>query len=249
MTIHNGLGIQSFCFRDFKDNGVVAEKLKSCGVTTIELCGVHVDFADADSFADVIRAYQSAGVSIASIGVNGMKGDEEAERLYFEFIKAADAEFMSVSFDVSSVPESYRVAERLAEEYDVRLGIHNHGGRHWLGSAQMLKQVFATTNERIGFCIDTAWALDSREDPVKMAESFGDRLYGVHFKDFVFQPNGDPEDVIVGTGNLDLAGLVGVMEKADFDGYGFIEYEGDVENPVPALTECVQKIRETSIAA
>jgi inosose dehydratase len=119
---------------------------------------VHVDFSNTDSFSEVIKTYTDAGVSIVSIGVNGMKGDEETERLYFEFLKAADAKFMSVSFDVSSVPQSYRVAERLAEEYDVFLGIHNHGGRHWLGSTEMLRQVFAATNERIGFCIDTAWA-------------------------------------------------------------------------------------------
>jgi inosose dehydratase len=89
--------------------------------------------------------------------------------------------------------------------------------------------------------------LDSRENPVAMAETFGDRLYGVHFKDFIFQRNRESEDVVVGTGNLDLPGLVGVMEKVDFDGYGVLEYEGDVDNPVPALADCITEINKTSI--
>lgn len=80
-----------------------------------------------------------------------------------------------------------------------------------------------------------------------MAETFSDRLYGVRFKDFIFQRNREPEDVVVGTGNLDLPGLVEVMEKADFDEHGVLEYEGDVDNPVPALADCITEINKTSI--
>jgi len=42
------------------------------------------------------------------------------------------------------------------------LVIHNHGGRHWLGSAQMLAAVFAQTGPAIGLTLDTAWALARR---------------------------------------------------------------------------------------
>lgn len=247
MHIVDGPGIQSFCFRGIKNNEEVARELTSCGVSTIELCGVHVDFSAPETFSDVIATYRNAGVSIVSIGVNGMKGDETVERNYFEFLKAADARYMSVTFDVTTVPQSYRVAERLAEEYDVKLAIHNHGGRHWLGSSEMLRSVFATTSDRIGLCLDTAWALDSREDPLAMVKEFGDRLYGVHFKDFVFARDRTPEDVIVGSGNLDLPGLAALLDTSGFEGYAVIEYEGDVDNPTPALTSCVQEIYRTSI--
>jgi sugar phosphate isomerase/epimerase len=107
----------------------------------------------------------------------------------------------------------------------------------------MLRHVFKTTSPRIGLCLDTAWALDSGEDPVKMTREFGGRLYGLHVKDFVFDRAGKPEDVIVGTGNLDLSGLVEACREVDFNGYAVLEYEGDVENPVPAVRKCVEAVR------
>ena len=52
------------------------------------------------------------------------------------------------------------------------------------------------------------------------------------------------EDVVVGEGNLDLKSFVSALEKDNFDGMAVIEYEADVENPVPALTRCVERMRE-----
>lgn len=237
------LAVQSYCFRGFKTNEEVIERVKECGLSRIELCGAHVDFADPTTFDDVVNLYRQAGVEIVAVGVQSFANNEAEESGYFEFARLAGARFMSVSFDVNSVPDSYRTAERLAEKYDVRLAIHNHGGRDWLGSAAMLENVFANTNERIGLCLDTAWALDSGEDPIGMARRFGDRLYGLHIKDFIFDRARKPEDVVVGAGNLDLAALREALEEVGFDGWAALEYEGDVDNPVPALRECAAAVR------
>ena len=244
MNAGQELGVQSFCFRNFKDNAKTAELVKECGLSKIELCGVHVDFDDPATFGGVIETYRDAGVEIVSIGVSGMSGDEGKERDHFEFCKACGAKFMAVSFSLGAVPECFRVAEKLSAEYDVLLGIHNHGGGHWLGSTAALDWVFDNTDDRIGLCLDTAWALDARQDPVAMAEKFADRLYGVHIKDFIFDRAGKPEDVVVGTGNLELKKLVDAMGAANFAGAVVLEYEGDVEDPVPALTKCTQAVRE-----
>ena len=77
-----------------------------------------------------------------------------------------------------------------------------------------------------------------------MAGRFGERLYGVHIKDFVFDRSGTPTDVVVGEGNLDLETLQTVLNDGEFDGYIVLEYEGDVKDPVPALKNCVAVVRE-----
>ena len=100
--------------------------------------------------------------------------------------------------------------------------------------------------DRIGLCLDTAWALDAREDPIAMAERYADRLYGVHIKDFVFDRAREPEDVIVGQGNLDLPRLAELIESNENVKMVVLEYEGDVDNPVPALTKCVQAVGSLS---
>ncbi len=216
--------------------------VKDCGLDRIELCGVHCDFTDVSKFRDAIAAYKDAGVEICSIGVQGMNNDAGKERNFFEFLKLAGAKLMSVDFNPGTVPASYRTAEKLADEYDVKLAIHNHGARHWLGSVQMLEQVFKDTSLRIGLCLDTAWALDSREDPVQTAEKFKDRLYSLHLKDFVFDRAAAPHDVVLGEGNLKLKSLLEAMGGISFAGDYIIEYEGDAGNPVPALKKCVDAV-------
>ncbi|MFC1582523.1 sugar phosphate isomerase/epimerase family protein [Planctomycetota bacterium] len=243
MNINEQLAVQSYCFRNFKDNQKVVELVKECGLSAIELCGVHADFNDENTFDDLLKVYADGGVGIVSIGVEGFSNDEAAERKRFDFSKKAGLKVISCDFRVNTVPDSYRTAEKLADEYDINVAIHNHGGRHWLGAAQMLDQVFADTSPRIGLCLDTAWAMHSHEDPVTLTERFKDRLYSLHLKDFVFDRAGNPEDVVVGTGNLDLAAVLDLLDKQGFSGPAVIEYEGDVEDPAPAVAKCVEAIK------
>lgn len=238
------LGVQSWCFRNFKQHEDVIEKVKECGLDRVELSSAHVDWKDADSFDDVIKIYRDNGITICSIGVVPFADDESTERKYFEFVRKAGCKYIAIDFAVEQMPKCMEVADKLAQEYDVWLGIHNHGGQHWLGSGQMISDVLSRCSERIGLCLDTAWALDSGENPVAMAEKFADRLYGLHIKDFVFDRAREPEDVVVGTGNLNLPGLYETLKKMDFNGYVALEYEGDVDNPVPAVSKCVQAVRQ-----
>jgi sugar phosphate isomerase/epimerase len=238
------LGVQSYCFREFKSNREVIKRVKECGLSVIELCGVHADFANEAACDEVIAVYRESGVRIVSIGVQGLADDEKKEEKYFEFARRAGARFMAVDFNPARMPACFRTAERLADKYDLRLAIHNHGGTHWLGSAAMLETVFRTTSPRIGLCLDTAWALHSHEDPSAMVERFSQRLYGIHVKDFVFDRAGRHADVVVGTGNLALPRLKAAMDKAGFKGYWVLEYEGEPNDPVPAIQQCVAQIKK-----
>ena len=246
MNIAKDLAVQSYCFRNFKKNEEVAEKVRAVGLSNLELCAVHADFTDEKSFEKVIGIYAKAGVKIVSIGVQGMNNKPEVEEKFFKFAKMAGARLMSVSFPFAFSLDAFRSAEKLADKYDVNMGIHNHGGRHWLGSAGVLKTVFDNTSSRIGLTLDTAWALDAGEDPVKMAELFSGRLYGLHLKDFVFDRARKPEDVVVGSGNVDLPKLFDVLKRINFNGATILEYEGDIENPAPAIKKCVEVVKQVA---
>jgi sugar phosphate isomerase/epimerase len=243
MKIEKGLAVQSWCFREMKTHDEVIKALKDSGVSAIELCGVHAKFGDPSTFEATIAPYRKAGIGIVSIGVEGLADKAADEEHRFEFLKAAGIRYMSIDFNLATTPKSFKTAEALAEKYDVRLGIHNHGGRHWLGCAAMLQHVFNQTGERIGLCLDTGWAIDSGEDPVKMIQTFAKRLHGLHIKDFTFDRAGRVQDVVSGTGNLNLAEVGKALDAARFKGYMTIEYEGDVKNPVPAVRQCVANVR------
>ena len=245
----SSIGVQSYCFRGFKTIPELIEQVQSMGVKSIELCGVHVDFSNEASFASVIEKFKDAEIDISSVGVISLNKDGQAPNSAFQFAKAAGAQFVSINLPPDITDEGLEQAAQTANEFGVRLAIHNHGGRHWLGSKQHLGHILSRASQEIGLCLDTAWALDAGENPVAMATAFADRLYGVHIKDFVFDRARKHEDVIIGTGNLDLPAFFEELQKGGFSGYAVIEYEGDINNPVPALRECVAELKKHASAA
>lgn len=238
-------GVQSYCFRHFKDNATVAELVKKIGVDKIEVCAVHADFADVEGWKDIVQIYRDAGVGIVSIGVQTFTG-ADVERQWFECAAAAGAKHISAHFRVDSFATVVPATAKLCEEYGIKIGIHCHGGYMFGGSPDELSHLLAIGGPHIGLCIDTAWCMQigpRQGNPVQWVEQFKERVHGVHFKDFVFDRNAAWHDVVVGTGNLDLPAFVQALEANNFNGMAVIEYEADVENPVAALTECVQKMR------
>jgi sugar phosphate isomerase/epimerase len=240
-------GVQSFCFRNFKDNAEVARMVRDLGLDKIEICAVHADFNDVEGWKKTVETYAREGVEIVSIGVQTFNG-EDSERDWFECAKAAGAKYISAHFKVGTFQQAVPATVKLCEEYGVKLGIHCHGGYMFGGSPDVIEHLMALGGPAIGLNLDTAWCMQigpRRGDPVEWVRKFADRLYGLHYKDFTFAPDGSWTDVVVGTGNLDLPALVAAVDEVGFDGYAVIEYEGDVENPVPALAKCVEAMRST----
>lgn len=243
-------GVQSYCFRNFKDNKEVAKKVKEIGVSSIEVCGVHANFNDTAGFKEVVKIYKDAGVSIVSLGVQTFKG-LDTERDWFECLKIAGAKHISAHFTVDTFQTAVPKTAKLAEEFDVKVGIHLHGGYQFGGSPDVVNHLMTLGGNRIGINIDTAWCMQIgpyRGNPVEWVKKNPTKIYGVHYKDFAFEPNGKWNDVIVGTGSLNLPAFVAALEEAKFDGMAVIEYEANPENPVPALKECVAKMRELTVA-
>ena len=74
-----------------------------------------------------------------------------------------------------------------------------------------------------------------------MVELLGERLYGVHLKDFAEQQK-KTHGVILGKGHLDVAGVFGAMRKVKFpaDGALSLEYEEKKEDPIGDIEECLE---------
>ena len=194
------LGIQSWCFRSYKETGKIIEALKLCGADRIELCGIHIDL---DHPQETLKQYTDNGIRISSFGVNGFSTDEAAARKVFEFAVMAD--FPAISADLA--PGALDMVEKLCAEYGKKIAIHNHGRKHKLGPVWRLEELFSRSSENIGLCLDTAWMLDSGENPLEIAKKFRSRLYGTHIKNFDFDRAGKPEDVVVGTGPWNMKAM------------------------------------------
>ena len=80
-------------------------------------------------------------------------------------------------------PQSFDLLDKLVDEYNIPIGIHNHGPGHRFAKIDTIARAIKDHSPRIGCCIDTGHFLRSREDPVRAAEVFAGRVYGVHLKD------------------------------------------------------------------
>lgn len=154
---------------------------------------------------------------------------------------------MSVHLRVESYAAALPRLREWSRQYGVRLGLHTHGGYMFGGSPDVARHLLEQGGPELGLCIDTAWVMQigpGQGNPVQWARDFAGRIHGVHYKDFVFEPNAQWRDVVVGEGNLKLPEFVAELEAGGFDGMAVIEYEADPDNPVPALERCVRRMRE-----
>jgi len=237
-------GVQSWCFRHFKDNNVVAKKVRDIGLSKIEICGVHADLDKPESVKEVAAVYQKAGISVISIGVQTFTG-KDTEKAWFESATALGARHISCHFRVDSFLQAVPKVRAWSREFGIRVGIHCHGGYQFGGSPDVLEYLIGLGGPEIGLCIDTAWAMQIGPhpgNPVEWAKKFAGKIYGIHYKDFVFDRTGQWADVIVGQGNLKLTEFNEALKQGGFNGMSVIEYEADVESPDAKLKACVESM-------
>ena len=237
------ISIQSWCFRTWNELEEIIQATKSCGLEYIELGSMYVDpFRDTD-YMPIINKFRSSGIEVSGHGVNVLNTNPATNRAWFEFAKSIGLKSLASGFPKGEEIETALCLEPLCEEFGIKIAIHNHGRRDNLGSPDALDRVFSNASINIGLCLDTAWMLDSGYDPVEIADKYRDRLHGVHLKDFIFQRDGHPEDTIIGEGNLRLGTLIKLLHDIGYDEFLTIEYEGDVENPIPNCKKCVEAIK------
>ncbi len=235
------LGVQSYCFRKFPSLDGLIDCLKKMELSFVELWPGHQSFEDDP--ADIRQAldtFARADIRLDAYGVVGLGSDEAKDRRCFELCREAGLR----SFSGDARGDALQRVDRLCEEYGVNVALHNHGREHALGRYDQLQAELDRTSPRVGVCLDTAWALDAGEDPLEGVDRFKDRLYGVHLKDFTFDDEGKPRDVIVGSGGLDLPGFLKRLDAVSYSGYLSLEFEGDPEDPLPAVSECVRVIKQ-----
>lgn len=239
------LAIQSFCFREFKDNRTVARMVRELGLRRIEVCAVHADFDDPESWGKIVEVYREEGVEIVSIGVQTFVGADGEER-WFECAAAAGAKHLSAHFQVGTFPRAIARVREWSRRYGVKVGIHNHGAYQFGGQPDVLRTLLALGAPEVGLCLDTAWCLQigpHHGKPLEWVREFGEALFAVHLKDFSFDRDGRWHDTLIGEGNLDLPAFLTALQKVNFGGLPILEYEADPTDPMPALKQCVARLQ------
>jgi sugar phosphate isomerase/epimerase len=237
------MGIQSYSLRGFTtdgkpDLGKALKVTNELGLTNWEAFPAHLPM-NGDVSA-MKKQLADAGVTVLGYGVSHFGKDVDASRKLFEFAKSMRFTYLSADPD----PASFDSLDKLVDEYGIAIGIHNHGPGHRYDKIDKIAAAIKDHHPKIGCCIDTGHFLRSNEDPVRAAEVFGNRIYGVHLKDV----KAAKTFTILGKGDLRTADLLKTLASL---GYGYalaLEYEENPADPVAEIRECLAATR-TAIAA
>ena len=232
------MGIQSYSLRHFKAHDAL-HKTKELGLHFWEAFPAHL--AADPTRADAERELaQKHGVKVIGYGVCGFSKDHDANRKLFEFAKAMGIEYLSAA----PSRDSFDSLDKLVEEYGVAIGIHNHGPGDPFAKIDTIADAIKGHHEKIGCCIDTGHFLRSKEDPVRAAEVFGKRIYGVHLKDV----KDATTFTVLGQGDLRLAEFLKTLAGLKYKYNLALEYEENEADPMADLRACLDSVRKTVAA-
>ena len=235
------LGMQSYSLRSFPVDKAL-DDIQELGLHSVEFFNAHLPINSTQQQIDEMKQKLARhNIKLFAHGVNGFSKDHEKNREVFEFAKKAG--IRNISADPT--PDAFDSLDKLVEEFDVRIAIHNHGpGARYDKVDDVLKAVQGR-HKHIGACADLGHYIRSGEDPVKVIRMLEGRLFGIHLKDFD-EPKKNAKGVILGKGHLDVVEVFKALKKVNFpaDGALSIEYEEHAENPMPDLRECVAVARE-----
>jgi len=232
------LGIQSYTIRTLAKWADMVDGLSTLNLTGVELWPGHWDITTNQSeIEERLKDTKNIGYLLDGYGVVTFTNDRTQANSYYEFAKKLGITDITADPDPDAVP----MLLELGASYGINLAVHNHGRNHRYGHISQMKALLDASDKSIGLCLDTGWALDSGEDPILWANTFRDRLYRVHLKDFNYV-NGIRVDVITGTGLLNLPGMLQALKTNDFQHNLSIEYEGDVGPELSNVKACVKNV-------
>jgi sugar phosphate isomerase/epimerase len=236
------LGIQSYSLRAYPVQDAISHA-RDIGFEHIEFYPEHLDYkAEPGTIESIKDKVNQSNMKMVGYGVPVFTADHDANRQIFEFAKLAGLWCIAADPD----PESFDSLERLVKEFDIRIAIHNHGPSHRYNKALDVLSACEPYDRRIGACADLGHYIRSGEDATQVIRLLGDRLHGVHLKDFS-EMKEDARGVILGRGQLDVDGVFDALVRVGFPSAGCLslEYEENAEDPLDDIRECLAVARKS----
>lgn len=239
--------IQTWTFRAYSIDDALA-MIAKLGLTRAELSPQAGHFgypATGDQIASTRAKLAANHLDCVTSGLEPASGDAEANRAVFEYAKKLGLRTIMVD----APPESLDSLDALVREYDIRIGIHNHGVGTRYSSIADVQAALAGRDRRIGCIVDTGHYTRAGVDPIEALHTFAGRVYGMHLKDVSAATPAAP-DTILGEGVLDLAGVLRALREIRFpaDASLSIEYEANLA-PYGDLVVALDNLKAAALAS
>jgi sugar phosphate isomerase/epimerase len=197
------------------------------------------DGMSADVRGEVKRRLADKGVKLVNFGVVGLwdpkAKDDKAPRKIFDF-----ARDMGIETIVSEPPpEAFDTLDRLCEEYQINIALHNHPEPSFYWNYQTVLDACKGHSKRIGACADTGHWMRSGINPLDAIKALEGHIISFHFKDLdAYGRSG--HDVPWGTGKADVKALLAEIYRQKIKAVFSIEYEYNWLNSLPEIAQGVE---------
>ena len=239
------LGCQAYSFNRFTFEEAI-EKTASLGLHCVEMYpGQKLSAEKPDQKTDasmsagirkrVKRGLKDAGVELVNFGVCPLPNDEDACRKTFDF-----AQDMGIETLVSEPAfEALDVIEKLCDEYEINLAIHNHPEPSIYWNYETVLKQCKGRSKRIGACADTGHWMRSGINPLEAIKALEGRIISFHLKDLNKYGRQGAHDVPWGTGEADVKALLTEIHRQKLEAVFSIEYEHNWLESLPEIAESV----------
>jgi sugar phosphate isomerase/epimerase len=247
------VGPQSYTFNRFTVMEAI-ENAARMGGRTIELYpgqrlspeqpDVRFDANVSDeAIAEVRAKLESHDILPVNFGVVGLPNDEEQMRRVFEFARKLGV--LAITSEPSM--EAMDLIERMVQEYDIVVAIHNHPLRpdnpdYRVWDPNYVLTMVEGRDSRLGAAADIGHWIRSDILPVDGLRILQGRLISLHLTD-VDRFGSEGRDVVMGTGVGDMAAVLDELRRQEFGGHLSIEYEANWDDNVPDASQNVGFIR------
>lgn len=222
------LGFQLYSLNAIDDTlPTVLERVSETPFEGVEFAGINGGTVDQARRALERTGLQSAG---AHVGLDEIEVDPEGmattyRRLGCEHVAVPwlDPEHFESRDRVAEVAQRLDDAAERLSNHGITLHYHNHDQEFTGLDDGPAVETLRDLTETVRFQVDVGWAGAAGYDPLRILETFGDRIEIVHLKDF---DESAGETVTVGEGDLDLDKLAAAVHDLDLE---WLIYEAEGE--------------------
>jgi sugar phosphate isomerase/epimerase len=257
------LAVHSYTFQKFSIFDAI-DKTAAVGVKHMSVSGnVNLPAADGNIVkSSTIRLTTNDVAAItARMKANGMDpvfvnmgvvkpGINEAEsRKIFEGAKRLGIGVLvaepEVHGNLAELGPVMDVVEKLAQEYNIQVAIHNHPApENFYWNPDTVAAAVKGRSPLLGACADVGHWVRSGLDPVACLKKLEGRVITLHFKDLnVLGPKA--HDVPWGTGVSNAKGMLAELQRQKFQGAICVEYETNWENSSPEIAKSAEWFNAT----
>jgi sugar phosphate isomerase/epimerase len=214
--------------------------MKTLKTPYLNVKDVHLPMTPLDQVAPRAAEYRAAGLQLSTGGtISFLVDTDEDVRSKFEYCKAAGITLIVGAPTHETLPR----VEKFVKEYNIRLGIHNHGpeDKHFASPLDVLAAI-DKLDPRIGCCIDVGHTMRTGTDVVQAILKAGPRLFDIHMKDLAIKTDKESQ-VAVGDGLMPVREIFQTLIALRYQGNVDLEYEIFPDDPMPGVIKSFAYMR------